>query len=99
MHPGANTKAAAMHRAKYPGLQAQRSKKWRDENPVKAKELARERMRKITEEITPAYCAGCLKVPVAALSKEIIDLKREQLRLHRLARQMKQAATKAKESK
>ena len=51
----------------------------------KTKELAKKRQ----EMLTDAYVANILKVPVKNIPPELIQLKREQLRIYRLTKQLK----------
>ena len=59
---------------------------WRNANPdkVKAKGAAQ------TKALTPSYVASTIGVRVADLTPDLLTLKREQIEIHRLAKQVKQ---------
>jgi hypothetical protein len=64
--------------------------RWKAENP--------EKVNVHVERMTNAYVAYALKMRVADASPELLALKREQLTIHRLSRQLKQATKPTKES-
>lgn len=66
-----------------PGVHAARMAAYRKENPEKE---AAARL-----EMLPAYVAARLSIPVAVLTPELLALKREQLSIHRLSRQINKA--------
>ena len=68
-------------------------------NAARYKVLARQKEagHKRVETLAESYVAGVIGLPVAGVPKHLIDMKREQLTLRRLAKQIKQAATEAKE--
>jgi hypothetical protein len=81
--------------------QRARLAKWNLENPERRRAIDKAyyrrdparnqaKMRRRSVEITPAYVAKTLELPVSALTPEIIVLKRKQLAFARLAKQIKQ---------
>jgi hypothetical protein len=43
-----------------------------------------------TKNVTPAYVAGTLRMPLAEVSEALLELKREQLKTARVLQQLKQ---------
>lgn len=66
----------------------QRTRDWRERNPEKVREMSR----RAVDGISAGYAASLLKVPLGSAPTNLINLKREQLYLRRLARALKQAA-------
>lgn len=64
----------------------EQTRKWYAEN----KEKGLERARKDVKALSPAYVARCLHIPVAECPPELIEMKREQLMLVRLTKQLKE---------
>lgn len=74
--------------------QREAAKKWRNRHPEKH---AINNARSVSR-LSKAYVVGLLRAAgVETPSEEVIEMKREHLRLFRLAKQLEQAATKAKE--
>ena len=61
-----------------------RSAKWRKDNPERYKE----RQRLVSENMTPCYIAQRVGVSVKDITPELIELKREQLLMHRATKQL-----------
>lgn len=83
---------------------------WKKRNPdlyraliakyYKADRERRLEYHKTTRELLkPSYVANTLGLKTNNVPSELLDLKREQLTLHRLAKQLKQASTNAKDQK
>lgn len=68
----------------------QRETQWKHQNRDKVKAANKQRI----DNISPAYAAGLMNLPVAIAPLELIALKREQLAIKRMARELKKAATK-----
>lgn len=62
-----------------------RQRAWVKANPEKT----RARDAKQRAELTPPYVAYLLGIPVAQLTPELLELKRQQIETHRLAKQVK----------
>ena len=60
------------------------ARKWQEENPEKAKEADRKRR----ETLSDGYVSKRIGVPTKELSPEIIELKREQLSMFRLNKEL-----------
>jgi len=60
-------------------------KKWAEENPEKVKEKDRIRVEKLSD----SYIAVRLGLPVGAVTKELFEMKREQLTLYRMAKEIR----------
>lgn len=80
----------------------QRNAEWRAANPERWKE-SNKRLHKLwSDNLARSYVLSQLlrgdgSLEDSKVPEELIELKREQLRLHRLAKELKQAATKAKD--
>ena len=64
--------------------------KWRAENPEKERAIKA----KCRASLTDGYIADLLDLPAKKVPPQLIELKREQILLQRLAKEMKQEATK-----
>jgi len=80
----------AKYRAENVEKEMARLAKWRAENPEKV----RASLAKCRASLTDGYIAELLGLPVKKAPPQLIELKREQILLHRLAKEMKQEATK-----
>ena len=65
---------------------------WRARNKDYALEAGRARAAIRVALISPSYCATIIGIPTAELTPELLALKREQLTIRRLARQLKEKA-------
>jgi hypothetical protein len=65
-------------------------KAWVQRNPERAKANARAGSRRDRERLADSVVAGYLRMSLATASPALIQLKREQIVLHRLAKQLKQ---------
>ncbi len=65
---------------------------WIAKNPEKAKAMRRAASAKQTERMNDCYVANALRLKKADAPPELLALKREQLTIHRLARQLKEKA-------
>jgi hypothetical protein len=103
----AEKKKAAVRdwRTKNPEKVAEQTRQWQKANPDKCREAdmryatsnpekVREKARRIRASMTDAYIAGQLQLSVKRAPPELIALKREQLAIKRMARELKKAATK-----
>lgn len=68
----------------------QRLKAWQEANRDKVMEAKRKDTKYRVDHLSDGYVAGCLGAPCSRLPKDLIELKREQLSLLRLSRQLKQ---------
>lgn len=69
-----------LHPDKYRACQ----REWKKNNPEKQ----RAQKQRAQALLTPAYVANALHLPVGQLTPELLELKRQQLELHRLQRQL-----------
>jgi len=60
-------------------------KKWLEDHP----ESQNAYVRKCRESGTPSYIAQALRIPLAQLTPELLELKRAQLEMYRLTKQLK----------
>ena len=67
----------------------ERQQRWREKNPDRHKEQKGASQAKSIAEMSDAYIAGLIQVPVDECTPELIQRKREQLEMHRLIRQLK----------
>ena len=69
--------------------------------PAKKSEYARRTYKRASDALTDAYVKGCLQTEMglqrSMFPVELVNLQREQLRLHRLAKALKQAITEQQE--
>lgn len=97
--------AAKTWRTQNPEKVASQTERWQRANPEKCREADRryatanrgkvlEKGRRIREAMTDAYVAGAIGVSVKVAPAELLSLKREQLAIKRMARELKKAATK-----
>lgn len=61
------------------------------EVPERTREHARAYSKKIREELRESYVVAKLRMDRAAITEDVVELKREQIRLHRSLLQLKQA--------
>ena len=71
-------------RAENPEKQKARDAKWRAENPEKVLSTAA----KSRQNLTPSYIANVMHISVNACPPELLELKRHQLEMHRLTKQL-----------
>lgn len=81
----------AAHRAANPEKMKARGAAWLAANREKMKAYCDARRAVRVAQLHPAYVAGRLGLPVAEVTPELLEMKREQLTLHRLGRQVKAA--------
>lgn len=60
---------------------------WQAANPDKVKEIARRRVAELTQD----YLAGLIGLPVKEVPHDLLEMKRDQLLVRRMARQLKEA--------
>lgn len=84
--------ASASQKAK-PEVYAAASRRYYNKNPEKVKAL----MRKQMEELHDCYIARSMGISVKDATPELLELKREQLRVHRMARELKKSLKENKE--
>jgi hypothetical protein len=65
---------------------------WRERNKDKVIAAAKALNDKNVALCTPSYCASAMRIPLSELTPELLALKREQLTIRRLARQLKEKA-------
>ena len=84
-----NAEKEKAYRAKHRVENAEKAKayvaKYRVENAEKVKAY----VAKQTAELSPSYVANLLRIPVAEIPPELLDLKREQLQLYRLTNKLR----------
>ncbi len=102
-HCGAcKAKASAEYKKKNPEVAKRHANAWNAANPEKRRAIARKfaqkcnKARKASERhfLADSYVRRVMKVRANEASQELINLKREQLSLHRLLRDLKQAIEK-----
>lgn len=65
-----------------------KNKAWRDANPDKVAAYRR----RLVDELGPSYVAGCLGMQTAKAPPELLQMKRDEIALRRLARLLKEAS-------
>jgi hypothetical protein len=65
-----------------------KNKAWREANPEKVAEYRR----RLVDELGPSYVAGCLGMQTATAPPELLQMKRDEIALRRLARLLKEAS-------
>jgi len=101
------SKSNAEYRKKTPEKHRLKGKNWRDRNPEylaeylkawaarnpdKVRERRRRQSLRDVEQMSPRYVAHILKMDMEQITTELIAMKREQLTIRRLARQLKEKA-------
>jgi len=89
-NPEKERASAAKYHAENPEKVRARVAKYRAENPEKVRAIKA----KCRASLTDGYIAELLGLPVKKAPPQLIELKREQILLQRLAKEMKQEATK-----
>jgi len=89
-NPEKERASAAKYRAENPEKVRARVAKYRAENPEKVRAIKA----KCRASLTDGYIADLLDLPAKKVPPQLIELKREQILLQRLAKEMKQEATK-----
>lgn len=74
------------------------SKSWRIANPEKAKANDKLTNKSNMERISDCYIARVVKLPVATLPQELINMKREQLKMYRATKQLIQTIKETKDA-
>lgn len=91
-HPEVYRARSARWARENPEKANDQSAKWRAANPEKARAAFRKSNSKVAGAVTPAYAAQKLGLSVSLLTPELLALKREQLTVSRLAKQLKRRA-------
>jgi hypothetical protein len=66
------------------------SKKWKLENPDKVKKDSDIRNKYRVEQILPCYVANTLRMPIANIPPELIEMKRNQILFKRALKELKE---------
>lgn len=88
-NPEKQLEAVAKWRKENPEKAKANANEWRKNNPVKVSSTARKSQERRIANITNAYIAKIIRIPVAQLTPELSQLKREQLTLLRKTNQLK----------
>ena len=84
-----NAEKIAPRAARYRCKTAEKTKAQKAASYRKNIEKIAEQHAKYRRELAPGYVASLLQIPHADLTPELLELKREQLRIHRLTNQLK----------
>ncbi len=74
-----------------------KNKEWKAANREKVLAFSRKHCAKTQQSLPPSRVASYLGLPVTDLTPELLELKRQQLALHRLGRELKEAIVTPKE--
>jgi phage gp36-like protein len=91
-------RAAEWQRAN-PDRYKKRLGEWVAKNREHVREAKKQSTKKGVDELIDGYVAGCIGLPLSQIPRNVLEMKREQLSLQRLTKQLKQELTNQLESK